>query len=83
MIDDDNGDDDDGSLSEAALTLLSLQRSCRLVEMKILPALTLIYDVCVCVGHVCGLWQLRSGSRGQTAGLFSVWTVLSSLLCKR
>lgn len=48
-MDDDNGDDDDGSLSEAALTLLSLQRSCRLVEMKILPALTLIYDVCVCV----------------------------------
>lgn len=34
------------------------------------------------VGHVCGVWQLRSGGRGQTLGLLSVWTVLPSLLCQ-
>lgn len=74
MLDDDNGDDDGGSLSEAALTLLNLQRSCRLVEMEILLTLTLlIYDVCVCVCRTC-VWFVAASVREQRA---DCWPVLS------
>lgn len=72
VMGDDNGDDGDGSLSEAALTLLSLQRSCILVEMEILPTLTLfIYDVCVC--RTC-VWCVAASVREQRA---DCWPVLS------
>lgn len=39
--------------------------------------------VSLAAGHVCGVWQFWSGARRSSVGLFSVWTMLPSLLCQR
>lgn len=39
--------------------------------------------LCVSLGHVRGMWQLWTGSRGPPPRLFPVFSVLSPLLCQQ